>query len=231
MKKRNFRLAPPDRITGELFDRGRDVNGNPTAHYALYWDNGLRGHDWQGDYYVTRRRAQVGYSDKITDGARGLASDLFPGTRWRVRPDSIEESQSGEAIFDLVRDIAAEPVPVIFRKELVSLGNWHTVAVFPTIPASQDGLDVLIFAHFGQHSAANHGWYTKTKPASFDGAARLRSELESAPYRYQLQPVKRWTKTHNAQRFEEARAQRDRARAVTAEKEKGRLHPSGNPGG
>lgn len=218
MAKRNFRFSPPDRITGELFDRGRDVNGNPTAHYILFWDNGVKGHDWQGGSHKTRQRVQVGYSDKITSGALGIAANLFPGTRWTVEPDSVREDRHAGAVFELVRDLDAEPVPVLFRQERAARGDWRPVAVFPTLPAGMDGASATVFSHVGQHGAGSHEWYRETKPATAEQAARLRAELESAPYAYRLDPVKRWTETHDARRFGELQAQQDRARAAAAEK-------------
>lgn len=217
MTKRNFKLAPPDRITGELFGRGRDVNGNPTARYSLFWDNGLTGHDWQGDAYETRRRVQVGYSDKITGGALGLALDMFPGTRWRVKPGSVREDRNGGATFALVRDFKAEPVPVIFRQEAAGLFARRPVAVFPTLPAGKNGEFAAVFSHIGQHSAGSRDWYQTTRPATAELATRLREELEAAPYGYRLEPVKRWTGTHDLRRAGEVQAQHDRARAAAAQ--------------
>jgi len=218
MAKRNFRFSPPDRITGELCDRGRDVNGNPTAHYILFWDNGLKGHDWQSGFHKTRQRVQVGYSDKITGGALGIAGNLFPGTRWTVEPDSVREDRHAGAVFELVRDFDREPVPVLFRQERAARGDWRPVAVFPTLPAGMGGARLQrVFSHAEQHGAGSYEWYRETKPATAEQAARLRAELESAPFCHRLEPVKRWTETHDARRIGELQAQHDRARA--AEKE------------
>jgi len=42
------------------------------------------------------------------------------------------------------------------------------------------------FAHIGQHSACDLGWYNQTRPATPEEYADLKRELESAPYGYKL---------------------------------------------
>jgi len=216
MTKRNFRLAPPDRVTVELFDRSRDVNGNATARYSIFWDNGLAGHDWQGGHHATKRRVQVGCIDKMTGGALGLLEcDIFPGTRWTVDPESVREDRGGHgAVFEMQRDHEAEPVPVIFRAERAGDFRGEVTAVFPTLPGTGPG-DVTVYAHNGRHGTGCRGWYQGTRPATEAESAPLRRELESLGY--VLAPVKRWTRRHDEIRAAEIAAQRDRAGAAAQE--------------
>lgn len=215
MTKRNFHLAPPDSVSVELYRRSRDVNGNPTARYSIFWDNGLAGADYAGGHYHTKRRVQVGYSDKITGGGLGILSDLFPGARWTV--ESIREDRGGDsAHFRARRDYDAEPVPVLFRAEKSGDFKGEVTAVFPTICGTGPD-DVQTFAHVGQHGTGSRAWYQTTRAATEAEAAPLRRELESAPYHYKLTPAKRWTPRFDEIRREEWKAQRDRARAAAQE--------------
>lgn len=193
--KRNFHLAPPDFVTVELFDRSRDVNGNPTAHYLLMWSNGLTGADCESGHHRTARRVQVGYSDKATPGATGVARDLFPGTQWEYVPGTYRETRTG-CTFDLARDHDAESVPVIFRAEKSGTFKNEVTAIFPTLAGTGPG-DVTIYARVGQHSTGSRGWYRETRAATPDEYAALKRELESAPFNYRLDVVKRWTPKHD----------------------------------
>lgn len=216
--KRDFRMSPPDQIRVECFDRSRDVNGNPTAHYLLTWSNGLTGPDYQGGRYRTRRRVQVGYRDHMSGGAIGLALDLFPGTAWDVKHDSTfrldRRGDGGECVLE--RDADRERVPVLFRAEK-GRGAESVTAVFPTLPADRSGDMVTVYAHVGQHSAGSRGWYDLTRPVRPGEADALRRELESLGY--VLDVCQRWTATHDARRRGEILAQSDRAKARAANAE------------
>jgi hypothetical protein len=203
MAKRNFHLAPPETVRAEAFDRGRDVFGNPTAHYLLTWDNGRTGRDWDGGTHRTRRRVQVGYRDKASGGAIGLALDLFPGTAWRLVEGSLSETRDG-ATLTLERDRDHESETVIFRADRET---GETVAFFPHESWDWHGETVASYAETGEHGGASPDYYrTQTRPASPEAVARLRSILEGRGYR--LETRKRWT----PQMDEKRRALLDAAR-------------------
>jgi hypothetical protein len=92
-----------------------------------------------------------------------------------------------------------ESVPVIFRAEKSGDYKGHVTAVFPTLPGTSDS-DVTIYAHNGQHGTGAREWYNGTRAATEAESASLKRELESAPFEYSLQPVKRWTQRHDAER-------------------------------
>lgn len=189
MAKREWTLAPPQSLNVELFDRARDVNGNPTAHYLFTWSNGRTGREWDGGSHRTRRRVQVGYRDKASGGAIGVAMDLFPGTFWRLVPDSLSETREG-ATLQLERDREAERVPVIFREDREHKGLG--VAFFPTEAWDRTGRLVTSYAICGEHGGASPEYYReRTRPASPEIADRLRAVLEARAYRLDVR--KRWT--------------------------------------
>lgn len=189
----DFQANPPARVTFELFDRSRDVNGNPTARYLLIWDNGETGSDWDGGSFRTPRRVQVGYRDKVTGGAIGVASDLFPGAVYER--GEFTETRHGGASGELVRNPEAESVSVIFRTE----ADGSPVAFFPTLPADRSGELVTCYARLGQHSGASRGYYTTTKPAKpGDALEALRRELRGIGYN--LAERNRWTQAMDATR-------------------------------
>jgi hypothetical protein len=211
MAKRNFHLAPPETVRAEVFDRARDVYGNPTAHYLLTWDNGRTGRDWDGGTHRTRRRVQVGYRDKASGGAVGLAQDIFPGTAWRLVPGSLEETRDGATLV-LERDRENESETVIFRADRET---GETVAFFPHEAWTWDGLTVASYAEIGEHGAASPDYYrTGTRPASPEAADRLRAILEARGYR--LTVCKRWTPQMDEKRraLLEAARQFDQGEAV-----------------
>lgn len=195
--KRDFRLAPPDSVSVEVFDWSHDSYGNPTAHFLLLWGNGKTGAAWEGDSYRTTRRVQVGYRDKVTGGVMGFLPELFPGTCW-TRPAEISGDRcNGLARFTVERDHDSEAVPVIFRAERSGDYAGVVTAVFPTLPGTDDS-DVTIYARVGQHGTGARGWYRETRQATDAEAAPLRAELESIGYR--LAPCKRWTRAHDEKR-------------------------------
>lgn len=191
-----FRLNPPESATVEVYDWAHDVNGNPTARYSIFWNNGERGEAYKGGLFRSPRREQVGYQDKTSSAALWRLSELFPRTRWSISPAGITGSRAGDhATFEAVRDFDAEPVPVIFRimrgKQYESDG---VTACFPTLPGTYDSGTFQIYAHIGQHGSASKAWYNRTRAATEAESASLRAELESAPYGYNLEPRARWSR-------------------------------------
>jgi hypothetical protein len=87
-------------------------------------------------------------------------------------------------------------VLVIFRAERSGQFKGDVTAVFPTLPADQHGHMMTCYAHIGQHSGCDHGWYNKTRPAKPDEYADLKRELESVPYEYKLKVCKRISSKH-----------------------------------
>lgn len=87
-----------------------------------------------------------------------------------------------------------ELTPVIFRrsrrKEPEGLAAEVT-AVFPCEPSDYEGHQMTCYAHVGQHSACDLGWYHTTKRAKPDEYRALKAELEAAPYRYRLKVYSR----------------------------------------
>jgi len=75
---------------------------------------------------------------------------------------------------------------VIFRMD-----RGEVVAVFPD-QVERNG-DVGCYAHMGQHSSCSRDWYATTKAATEAEYAPLKRELESAPYRYNLRVMRRWS--------------------------------------
>lgn len=71
--------------------------------------------------------------------------------------------------------------PVIFRKR-----KGEICAVFPALPWSMDGATMTVYAHVGQHGAADWGWYNSTKAAKPDEYASLLTELEGLGYRVRI---------------------------------------------
>ena len=89
-----------------------------------------------------------------------------------------------------------EETPVLFRIERNKRDYPCLTAVFPTLPASYDGLTMQCFAHAGQHSSCDFGWYQTTRAAKPAEYADLKVELESAPYGYRLKVCKRLQLAH-----------------------------------
>lgn len=190
-----FRLNPPESATVEVYDWAHDVNGNPTARYSIFWNNGERGEAYKGGLFRSPRRELVGYRDKTSSAALWRLSELFPRTRWSISPAGITGSRAGDhATFEAVRDFDAEPVPVIFRAERSGDFRGEVTACFPTLPGTYDSGTFQIYAHIGQHGTGSLSWYRGTRAATEAESASLRAELESAPYRYNLEPRARWSR-------------------------------------
>lgn len=87
--------------------------------------------------------------------------------------------------------------PVIFRAEK---SDGDVTAVFPTLPGTMDPSTFQVYQHIGQHGSGSFGWYRSTRPATEEESASLLCELQSIGY--DLKPVKRFTKWHDAERKE-----------------------------
>lgn len=96
-----------------------------------------------------------------------------------------------------------ETLPVIFRAERSGDHRGDVTAVFPTEPGDPFGRAVC-YAHIGQHSACDRGWYATTRPAAPAEYAALLRELrgiyEEGADAVRLDIVQRWTAKHDAVR-------------------------------
>ncbi len=208
---RDWNLNPPARVSGEYFDFYNNNMGNPTARLLLQWENGKTGVAYDGGRYRSPRRVWYGYENSAADVGMPFLAEFFPGTRWKLDPvaEALGEKYASRELFHLVRDYDAEPVPVLFRAEIVkgftrkvygenltTPDRLDVTAVFPTLPGTDDS-DVSCYAHLGQHGTACRAWYKGTRPATEAEAASLKRELTSAPFSYVLEPVKRWTRGHD----------------------------------
>lgn len=95
---------------------------------------------------------------------------------------------------------------VIFRAERSGDFKGDVTAVFPEIPADQNGYQMSCFAHVGQHGGCSRRWYWSTRLAKPEEYASLQRELESAPYGYRLQVRKRITREMDDARRDAARS-------------------------
>ena len=92
-------------------------------------------------------------------------------------------------------------LPVIFR---MSMGE--VVAVFPTLPGTMSGTDMVSYVHVGQHGSASFGWYhsRKHRPATRAEYLPLLRELRGIYGRrmapgdsvFTLAPVRKRTAAH-----------------------------------
>jgi hypothetical protein len=80
-----------------------------------------------------------------------------------------------------------ELTPVLFRREK----DGDITAVFPCEPANLQTMTMTCYAHIGQHSGCDYGWYLTTRPAKPAEYADLKAELESTPYGYRLKIYQR----------------------------------------
>lgn len=96
-----------------------------------------------------------------------------------------------------------ETLPVIFRNE-GTRGRPEIVAVFPTLPGTDDPNTFTVYAHVGQHASARFDWYQKTHAATPEQFGELLGELsriyQEGEDAVTLQPVQRFTKYHNKAR-------------------------------
>jgi hypothetical protein len=94
---------------------------------------------------------------------------------------------------------------VVFRRWDDPSGD--VIALFPELPADNDGKYCCAYEHIGQHGGADyHGVIANTVPAPAKEAARLARELELIGY--WLRPVRRATRRHHERRLAAAGAGR-----------------------
>ena len=203
--KRDFHLAPPATVSVECFDRGRDVSGNPTAHYLLQWSNGLTGEKCATGHYRTKRREQVGYGDKCSEGAIGILQEYFAGTKWDIVPGSLKDGPHN-ATCEVTRDYDAESVPVIFRAVKSGEHKGTIDAFFPTLAGTNDPYTCTVYSHIGQHCTGAKDYYRDTRAATDAESESLKRELRGIGYK--LDVKKRWTAAHDATRIARLSAQR-----------------------
>lgn len=102
-----------------------------------------------------------------------------------------------------------EITPVIFRAERSGSFKGDVTAVFPCEPSDYEGYKMTCYAHVGQHSGCDLGWYNRTRAAKPEEYASLQRELESTPYGYRfkvykrIQPWMRDAKQNEARRLRE----------------------------
>lgn len=98
------------------------------------------------------------------------------------------EKFGGDCRDDANRYPAEDPTVVVFRK-------WPEGGVIALFPEELwNGVSCSSFEHVGQHGAADYGGVIRrTTPATPEEYAELKWELESAPYKYVLRVVKRFT--------------------------------------
>lgn len=82
-----------------------------------------------------------------------------------------------------------ETLPVIFRKSKDE-GGTEIVAVFPTMLGGYKYMDMMCYAHIGQHSGCSLQWYWKTKPARYPEYSDLLAELKQIYENDEDEPVK-----------------------------------------
>lgn len=94
--------------------------------------------------------------------------------------------------------------PVVFR--VWNKGDSSdTIALFPTEPAGMNGELCSSYEHVGQHGGADYeGVISQTRPATPDEYADLRKELESEPYKYELEVYPKALKGFREIRLREA---------------------------
>lgn len=96
---------------------------------------------------------------------------------------------------------------VIFRAQVDPITRKvdNVTAVFPSLPATRDPLQMLCYAHIGQHGAAHRDWVRyNTRPATPDEYAPLLRELREIYERtdpVRLRVVKKRTRTHDKARL------------------------------
>lgn len=89
-----------------------------------------------------------------------------------------------------------EVTPVLFRVHRSPKTHGDEVtAVFPCEPYDTAGHLMSCYAHVGQHSGCDLGWYQQTRPALPEEYASLKRELESAPYGYRLKVYQRMNRS------------------------------------
>lgn len=95
----------------------------------------------------------------------------------------------------------SEKVPVIFR-----MFDGYVIALFPTLPGTNDPWTCSSYMHVGQHGSADLQHVIRSSyPAKPDEYAALERELRSAPFEYDLTIKSRVSPAMNAARKAELR--------------------------
>ena len=81
-----------------------------------------------------------------------------------------------------------ELTKVIFRK----YADGEVIAVMPLTFDDVAGYKYICYQHVGQHGSCCHSIIGATYPAKPEDYASLQKELESEPYNYRFQIIKRW---------------------------------------
>lgn len=98
-----------------------------------------------------------------------------------------------------------EVTPVIFRMYGKRRGG-NVIALFPTIPGTNDAYTCADYVHVGQHGSADPQCViNETRAATPAEYADLKKELESAPYGYRFQVYARMQRHFIAARREALR--------------------------
>ena len=117
-----------------------------------------------------------------------------------------------------------ETLPVIFRTGKSADTREEVTAVFPTLPWDENGRELTVYAHVGQHGGASFGWYQGTRAAKPEEYAALLTELRGiygeslAPGDsvYTLRVAARMSRHHRAAFESEVQRVRRRDRAAAA---------------
>ena len=89
-----------------------------------------------------------------------------------------------------------DATPVIFR-----MLNGECIAIFPTLPGTNDINTCLSYAHIGQHGACSIDIGTQCRLANRAEYMPLKKELQSIGYR--LRVIKRIAPCHRAERLKQ----------------------------
>lgn len=92
--------------------------------------------------------------------------------------------------------MSTETTKVIFRK-----WQGEIIAIFPEIVGTNTANTCMMFEHIGQHGAGDpYHVISQSKLATPAEYEHLKRELESAPYKYELQIIKRHRVAHRRAR-------------------------------
>lgn len=91
---------------------------------------------------------------------------------------------------------APTPVKVAFRADKHGTFKGEITAVFSGEPGTRNGLDLMSYAHNGQHGACSPEWYRgRTRPATPEEYAPLLRELQRIGYAVTVVRRVHWFKT------------------------------------
>jgi hypothetical protein len=93
---------------------------------------------------------------------------------------------------------------VLFRTVLRGDFAGQVDAVFPDDAGSNDANTCSCYCHIGQHGFGSVSyWQTRTRNATASEFARLKRELEAAPYGYRFQVITRFPANSRRKRLEQ----------------------------